>query len=359
MSEWNPHVADEPQEGGVTFPPVLPLPSTPEELPTAIEGWARSPALTALVEAFGDRLPDDLELDALLTWLEAYSERWDFRSGRERNLVEVPQLTSAAERIVSASALALGLRSAPASSPLGDGPEGAGGRYDDVLVLGGLVRACLARPLHAAKLLREGNIETKTVTALGGFRVIAGDEVGLVERVVGEQASDEFHAMDAGLRNAFAVAEPVSDCGDDSNVVGASWRVREYATVTGLPIRVVAAPSSEPGVRRANTADTYAWFATELARLHRGQRVLIVTTEIYVPYQHADALRMLALPYGVEVDVTGVDPGRAHPELQQAFDTHHYLQEVRSTIRALHALHAALASTAAGEPARSPVRQRP
>jgi hypothetical protein len=109
-----------------------------------------------------------------------------------------------------------------------------------------------------------------------------------------------------------------------------------------MPVRVVAAPSSEPGVRRANTPDTYAWYATELAQIRPGQRLLVVTTEIYVPFQHADALRMLALPHGVQVDVVGVNPGKAHPELRQTFEPHNYLQEIRSTIRALRALHGAL-----------------
>lgn len=314
------------------LPRVPALPSNRDALPSAIGEWARSEALVALLDAAGDRLPVDLGTGELLDWLEEYSARWDFRGGRERNLVEAPELTAAVERVVPAVALALGLR----------GRTAPAGRYDHVLVLGGLVRACLARPLLVAELLREGTVTAGSVTALGGFREIAGNEVGLVERVVGERVDDEFHAMDAGVRNALGVTDPVSEGGESPAVVGAAWCVREYVTEAGLPVRIVAAPSSEPGVRRANTADTYAWFASELAGLEREQRLLIVTSEIYVPYQHADALRMLALPYGVTVDAVGVDPGSVDPDLHQDFDAHHYLQEIRSTVRALRALHGAL-----------------
>ncbi len=144
------------------------------------------------------------------------------------------------------------------------------------------------------------------------------------------------------MRAAFGLFEPVAERGEDSEVIGASWWVREYVSASGLPVSVVAAPSTEPGARRANTPDTYGWFATELATLQPGQRILLITTDIYVPYQHADALRMLALLYGVEVNVAGMRPGKLDARLQQAFGPHNYLQEVRSTIRALRALYEAL-----------------
>ena len=148
--------------------------------------------------------------------------------------------------------------------------------------------------------------------------------------------------MNAGVRAAFDVDEPISDGGERSEVVGASWRVVEYEGPSGTPLRVVGAPSSEPGVRRANTPDTYAWFGRELAKLAGGERILVVTSDIYVRFQHADAMRMLALPFDVEIHAVGIQPGDVDPRLQQTFAPHNYLQEIRSTIRALRALHEAL-----------------
>jgi hypothetical protein len=152
---------------------------------------------------------------------------------------------------------------------------------------------------------------------------------------------DEFDVMDEGVRMAFSLDEPTTERGHASEEVGASWRVRAYSGPEGLEVKVIAAPSSEPGVRRANTPDTYAWFASEVAHLRHGQRLLVVTTSIYVPFQHANALRMFSLPFGVSVETVGADPGDLDPRLSQKFLPHNYLQEVRSTIRALRDLYSA------------------
>jgi hypothetical protein len=212
--------------------------------------------------------------------------------------------------------------------------------YDYVLILGGLVRACFARPLHAANLIRDRVITAGEVCALGGYRELGGNELDLAAEVGHPGLTDEFEAMDAGVRAAFGLKEPVTESGKHSEVMGASWRLREYEDSGGLRIKVIAAPSTEPGVRRANTADTYEWFATTSSQLRGGERILIVTSDIYVPFQHADALRMLSLPHSAEVDAVGIQPGDVDIKLAQAFETHNYLQELRSTIRALRALNA-------------------
>lgn len=310
------------------------LPEDGHGLEEAIERWARSPELATLVAEFGGDAPaSDEPLLALLNRLAAFSERWDYRRGAERNLVEPPAFDPARRRVVLDAAHALGL-------------VGRTGlhhrRYDHLLVLGGLARACLARPLFAARLLAEGEIEAGSVTALGGYRELKGDEIELVRSILGDGPQNEFDVMDDGVRNAFGLGEASDERGEESDVVGASWRVREYAYAYGLPVRVVAAASPEPG-RRPNTADTYGWFASELAHLQPGERLLLVTSDIYVPYQHADALRMLALPYRVEIETAGMRPGEVDQRLAQNFLPHDYLQEIRSTILALRNLHSTLA----------------
>jgi hypothetical protein len=313
----------------IVLSPVARLPPDGVDLAAAIDRWTHAPALIELVAEFGGSTPEGLDRGGMLAWLDEFSERWDYRRGRERNLVSAPQFDPLREKLVLAATRALGLQ-----DPLA--PEG--GHYDHVLVLGGLARGCFSRTLHAASLIEKGKITTNSVTALGGFRAIAGDELALVERMVDSGLADEFHVMDAAVGMAFDLRTPVREEGEDSDVVGASWRVREYETPAGVPVRVVAAPSAEPGTR-VTTPMSYAWFATELAKLLPAERILLVTTQIYLPYQHADALRMLCLPYGVHVDITGVRPGDVHERLHKAFRPNDYLQEVRSTIRALRALH--------------------
>lgn len=319
----------------MSFAVVPALPTTSDEGESRIASWIDSEALAALVAEFG-ALPGDWarrDLGSRLVWLDEFSDRWDFRRGAERNMAVDAEFEGERAELIVAAAEALGLTGVapPATTS-----------YDHVLILGGLVRACLARPLHAARLIGEGKVVSRSVTALGGYRPLGGDELELA-KLVDDQPADEFEAMDAGVRHAFGVESPVDERGEASEIVGAAWRVRTYRGADDLPINVIAAPSTEPGKRRANTPDTYEWFAAEFAHLRQGERLLIITTAIYVPFQHANALRLFALPFGVEVDTVGMRPGDLDPRLSQDFRPHNYLQEVRSTIRALRDLHEALA----------------
>jgi hypothetical protein len=311
------------------FPRVPLLAAT--DLNDGIRGYVDSEAMRALVAEFSgpahEPMPEG-DLAANLAWLDRFSERWDFRGGQERNLVTDVEMSDARAELVLAAADSLGLtgHTVPALS-----------EYEHMLILGGLVRACIARPLHCARLIEDG-LRAGSVTALGGYRPLGGNELPLADSFGMAQHDNEFDVMDEGVRMAFSLGEPLNDRGVTSEEVGASWRVREYSGVDGLDVRVIAAPSSEPGVRRANTPDTYAWFASEVAHLQHGQRLLVVTTSIYVPFQHANAVRMFALPFGVSVETVGAEPGDLDARLSQQFLPHNYLQEIRSTIRALREL---------------------
>jgi len=317
--------------------PVPPLPRGADGLLDAIDEWARSQALREVVGAFGEPPPEDLDLASLLAWLDDFSDRWDSRSG-ERDIGEEPTLPLQTRKQVERSAAALGLAAG------GVEPRG---RYDVVLILGGLARACISRPLYTARVMEKNELEVGKVVAIGAFRNLSEGEVNLFEPVAGASAGDEFEAMDRGVRKAFGLEELVATDRDDGESPYASWRVHEYRTESGTTVEVAAAPSSEPETRRANTADTLAWLAANRVDFGAAERILVVTTDIYVPFQQADALRTLGLPHGVEVEVAGVIPGLVDPRLAHVFKTHKYLQEIRSAIRSLRRLHAAL--TAAGE----------
>jgi hypothetical protein len=294
-----------------------------------VDSWATEPLLEGLVREWGGQPPTEDDLLSRLRVLEAFSERWDFRGGRERNLVDSVDVSAEQRELVEAAASKLGLVG------VNDPPPGD---YDQIVILGGLVRACVARPRHAARLLEDGRLTSAHVIALGGHRPLRGDEQQLAAALLPAGIDDEFSAMDAGTRAAFGLATPVTSRGERSDVVGASWSVREYRRRDALRVDVVAAPSSQPGVRRANTPDTYDWLARTSGWLRRGQRMLIVTTDIYRPYQRADAVRMLTLPHAIEVEVVGAAPGQFDPRLDQSFEPHQYLQEIRSGIRSMRLL---------------------
>jgi hypothetical protein len=307
-----------------------------DDLGSDIDAWTTSAPLRALVDACSEDSAGDvfgLPLGERLNALDVFSERWDTRGGKERNLAAALELTQTQEEITLDAAAALGLyRTTP--------PRRSA--YDHLLMLGGLVRACMTRPAYAAQLLHSGGVRAGDVTALGGHRPFAGDEHDLATLAGIPECTEEFQALTAGTRLAFELGEPGTAEGESSDLVGGTWSLDTYFASTGLTVRVAAAPSSQPKIRRANTADTYDWFAQQIADLQPGQHVLAVTTAIYVPAQQAAALRMLALPYGVTVETVGMQPGDVIPALAQHFSPSHYLQEIRSTIRSVKDLFSSL-----------------
>lgn len=295
-----------------------------------IDEWISSGALRAVTEAFGGG--PELFTGALadrLAQLDTFSERWDTRRGKERNLAAHLELTAEQDALVHAAAAALGL--------IGSRPPRET-KFDHLVMLGGLVRACVTRPVFAARLLESGTLQVGQVTALGGHRPFGGDEFDLARLAGIPEAAGEFDALDAGTRAAFRLGAPVSTQGEISDLPGGSWSLKTYKSHDGLTVHVAAAPSSDPAHRRANTADSYDWFARHVAQLEPGQTILAVTTAIYVPAQQAAAIRMLARPYGVSVETVGMTPGDVVPALDQTFTATHYLQEIRSSIRSLRLL---------------------
>jgi hypothetical protein len=318
------------------FERVLPV-GVGNDVSSEIENWIGSEPIRAVVRAFGG--DDDVfsgNLSDQLASLDAFTDRWDTRQGKERDLAGELHLTEDQEDLVIAAATALGFReSAPPRHR----------DYQHVMLLGGLFRACMTRPAYAARLIQDGVVETESVTALGGYRAFSEPERELAANAGFPNIDDEFAALDIGTRTAFRLGKAISVDGERFENPGGSWGVNEYREVSGILIRVAAAPSSQPEERRANTADSYAWFARTLAKLKKGDRVLAVTTSIYVPAQQAAAIRMLNVPFGVEVETVGIEPGDVIPSLAQKFTPTKYLLEIRSALRSLRDLHRVLTTS--------------
>ena len=280
-----------------------------------VDAWAESPALHELVGAFGGSPPSRQPLD----WLDAFSAaHWDFRGGRERNLARPADISDAQAALVLRLAPDLGLAGQETPSRA---------HYDAVLMTGGMIRAGIVKPRHVAALL-DGGLQTDAVVFLGGFRPFAGDEVALAE-ALGIRGGDEFTAMVAGMELAFGpLGEPEIARGDD-------WCEYRWRRLS-----VLAAPSSDPS-RRANSADTYRFWAAERSAGATG--ALVVTTPIYVPYQGAAAVQVLGLDCGLAVETVGTSAAASDlGEYTQPFLPAHHLQELRSAIRGMRSLRAAL-----------------
>ncbi|MEV4465874.1 hypothetical protein AB0J51_19890 [Micromonospora echinofusca] len=305
-----------------------------EAITAGVRAWVGSAPLRGLVGHFGGDWPDG-DLAAVLARLDDFSARhWDFRGGRERPDAREPAFDPATARLVLATAAALGMvRPAVPARP----------RYAHLVVLGGLAHACQRRVAYAAHLLRAGTRVTGEVAVLGSFRPLSEVECRALDAAGVPPCDTEVAALDAAVRREFGVAAPTEDDGRDAGHPHHSWSSRTYRPVGGPPVRVLAAPSSDPARRRAHTADTQRFWA-EHVRLRAGDPVLTVTAPIYVPFQHCDALRTLAGPYGCAIETVGVDP--ALPDVaglpEPALTPGRYLQEIRSAIRSMRALHATL-----------------
>jgi hypothetical protein len=307
---------------------------TPEVLLAEITAWVRSAPLQSLVSRFGGTLPAD-SLAAQLAYLDEFTaSAWNFRrrvsdGPKERNQVDADAVSGSDEDLVMAAADALGLVR-PRPPRYRD--------YDHVLMLGGLVRANLWRTAYAAHLLNH-EVSAGSVAAISAYRDLAAndadpaaDEFRLLEAFGLPRRDYEWEVMEDGLRQAFALPEFTVERESDPSTEGAQRFRVASATAGGRRVSLIVAPALEPG-RRANTADGYRYWADQVQHVKPGERILAVTTCIYVPYQHAVALQHLALPFGCSVDTVGIDFSAIGDDPNpQRFRGAHYLLEIRSAL---------------------------
>ena len=230
--------------------------------------------------------------------------------------------------------------------------------YDHVVVLGGGGRSPILRAEYAAEVTTDVRIDGVPIWLLGSPRPLdeahersmvadyapdAADEFDLMTRA----AMSRFDAVQTGEESVCGCTDLTVDCpewrqhhGPAPTDMSAAFQHRRRRTLRratgGAPLHVLSASTSRPP-DRPNTSDTYEMFA-ELAALAEGSRVLIVTTQVFVPFQRFDAIRMLTLPFGVDVDVIGYGFDRRDRPDTPEFE----LQEILSGIRSARRLVAAL-----------------
>ena len=340
-------------DGGEELPERVALPTfgsgdTTRTVLAGVRRWITSPPLRRLVTEFGGDCDDSAELGALLNRLLAFSaDHWDFRRGRERADSVEPEWSGETAELVISAAGALGLSG-------GGGP--VHDAYDHILVLGGLTRTCLARTWHAAQLLRHG-VSAPDVAAIGGFRALTPAETEAAVELSLPPCRYEVDVLTAGLGRAFGTetVEGTERAGDPATDPNRSWSVTTLAGSDATRLRVVAAPSSRPRTRRADTADTIRFWADRVAGLSAGDRVLVVTSPLYVPFQHCDAIRTIGLRYDCRVETVGLRPDWLPANLRPSPPSPgRYLQEIRSTLWSMRRL-----VTAIEEAGDDPVSDRP
>jgi hypothetical protein len=308
----------------VEFAPV-PLPPVGDvtRIADGIATWIGSAAMTAVLAEFGQEAFRNGSLADRLAELEEYSaRRWDYRKGLERHQAVGEDFPPEVDARLRAAIRALGLLGQHAPSAR---------EYDHVLVLGGGVRTMVARADLAASLLRAG-LAAGTVAGLGSVRELAAQEE-YAKRFGLAPCPTEGDAVDEALRHALRLGRPSSRRSGTSDA-GQPWWLRSYLDVQPA-VHVLAAPATRPR-KRANTGDTLVGWADIVQPAPKAARLLLLTTDIFVPFQHCDAIRLLALPYGCSIDTIGFDTD-ANAWVPRT-PTFALLQEVRSAIFSMRAL---------------------
>ncbi len=221
--------------------------------------------------------------------------------------------------------------------------------YEKTLIMGGGYRSPLLRARFAARM-QESGVDLGELSFLGSPRFLIEEPA---ERPIVEgyapAATDEFDLMKAAASAEFGfVSGPVTFlCGCSSaEAVCPAWRYGAAAGAEQTPPQytherrvglsdrsgrsagsVLSASTGRPPFR-PDTSDTFALWA-RCSDPRPGQRALVVTTQVFVPFQGFDGIRRTYLPYGVDVDTVGfgADWGD-RPETAE-----YLLQETLSAIR--------------------------
>lgn len=313
-----------------------------------LDRWLAAPTLAALVQSFGSEIPTQLTRVELAAWLLDFSERWDFRAlqaetlsndtgERSRWLITETSLTERQRDAIQAAANELGLIGAEIPSKRA---------YDFAWVLGGARLSCLLRPRLAAQLVTELGVRFGSIALLAAARPVSATERHATDTYAPEAAT-EFDLINKGAEISFNMpAVFTEDRSEDVENPNRSWVIRRYEKTGGLPpILSLSAPSSEPELRRANSADTFEFFF-KYVQASPGSSLLLITSQIYVPYQQLEAIRTIALKREVVIETIGY-PLEWGGNLQGMNGPGNYLQEVRSTIQSVNRFLSAFPCTQA------------
>ena len=294
----------------------------------AVEKWMRSEELELLVHAFGGDIPKEFTTAKLAKWLLNFSSCWDYRSMQKqandlktkenaRWQVQSTDITEHQRNTVSSVIAPLGLVGVSVPTEK---------NFDYVVALGGARFSCLYRPKYINVLIQEQKIHAKKIVLLSGMRPIIETERAATDTYA-PMANTEYDLINTGAEQVFGLQKNYrEECYHNENE-NLSWAVRRYDLKTEIPVLSLSGPSSEPQRRRANSADTYKFFI-EKCGIQPNQKLLLVTSQIYVPYQQIEAIRMFQEIY---VETVGF-PTEWSLGLQGMLEPANYLQEIRSAM---------------------------
>lgn len=305
-------------------------PRDPAAIADWVGNWLNSPEMAELFGLFDRQITSSDLRNRLNEAEEITRDIFDFRQGGERWEARksefAPGVTEVTEALIGR------IYREPTGGPAVELEE-----VDHALVLGGRINSCILRGQLLAKMVTDG-LSVGTVWGLGSRREVIADEREVAEQLGIGPVDDELDAMAAALR--YALQLPGSEPGRAAS--GEPSEVRQVATGP-VPVVGLAAAPGEANYR-ATTSDTYRFFR-ETAAIEEGDHLLIVTSAIHAPFQHAQAVAELGIATSATITSVGAHIGTSNEAcVRHEWTTAEWLQEIRSAIWSMRNMYHVLAA---------------
>lgn len=287
--------------------PGLERPARIKELKEQMDAFIQSDALAAL-------------LDALDTDIDGIAHKYNARAKKDGRVLEVQEITSIPELSSKKDELY------PLFDELGffgiNRPVSAD--HTRILILSASLKSTFLRTQSSAKWITPTVV---SVDALACFRPI-----NPVERLNTEfttNSDTEFGCASESLSRIYKIPSDgwVDDFSGDRNLNNISC-IRKCSAPEAVPlIRVFAAPSSQPSIRRADTGDTLDFYMKN-SGIREGESFLAITNNRYCNRQFLQlAYQIIKEDRHVGLDVIG---NCADEELGvlKDYDPSQYIQDV-------------------------------
>ena len=198
-------------------------------------------------------------------------------------------------------------------------------KHSHILVLGGSLEVCFTRTLCAA---RWADSSTRYIDGLSCYRPVSPRERKNTSFPCG--ADTEFGALCKAFSDTFSLSDKEfsETFVSDRNLNGIS-NIRSYSSLPGETrnFRIFAAPSSEPGSRRANTADTLRFYL-ENTPLGPEDSILAITNNRYCNRQFLQLVHeMYECSRPFCLDVIGCTPDENIPPVER-YDPNQLIQDL-------------------------------
>ena len=208
-----------------------------------------------------------------------------------------------------------------------------------LLPLGGARMSNLRRCELARKIIDKNFLSKVDVVALSGMRPLAESEMTGSIETYAPGAKYEFEAISTGLEIAFGCGKGYTEEKNDDTNPNSNYVIRKYnKQYNANNIYSVAAPSTAPELRRANSADCFKFFF-EKFEVAQGAKLLNCTSQIYCSYQQVRAL-FFAVEHNLIFDTIGFPFELNNPSqsinIGQLSRPVNYLQEFKSTVDAMY-----------------------